>query len=436
MFKDINIKSSFYTALIVFIVYIVAYIFYNNNLIRENIEDVAFDVVSKFSIKTSPIKTNSPKVMVFAIDDLYMREHKLYNEENRSNFGYLFPRDHIANFIENLDELTMEMESKNLPKALFIDYDMSFTTMPYGKELSKEDKKLLEVLKSERDYIIFLPKTNSYNFIENSKDMEIQKAIQNKKIVFVSVSFLKGSDGLVRRYQGFKKYMDKNASQEYESIWIALWQILRGEELDLNSSKEIFLKDDIVGNRIMMKSYNSFLQEDGCSVQESFWKNLTKYSLNCSLFDIVEEDYAGSILMLGGTYTQNNDNFDVNNILSTDSFTGIDIHANTLMTLLHLDSSMQRVPLWISSILVFITLFLLALFVSWLFVLVKIESKEQELFVLFLVSSIILISVSIYLLGEQHLWFNWFIPWSVLGLVEFFMLIKTWIHKKYYKTEK
>ncbi len=429
MFKDENIKSALYAALVVSIVYIVAYIFYNNNFIRENIEDMAFDVVSKFSIKTTPIKTNSLQVMVFAIDDLYMSEHKLYSEENKSNFGYLFPRDHISGFIENLDELTMEMESKNLPKALFIDYDMSFTTMPYGKELSKEDKKLLHVLKRERDYTIFLPKTNSYNFIESSKDTEIQKSIKNKKIVFVSVSFLESSDGVVRRYQSSKQYMDKNGSKEYEGVWIALWQILRGEEIDLNSSKQLFLKNDIIGNRIMTKSYNSLLKEDGCSMQESYWKNLTKYSANCSLFDIVEEDYAGGILMLGGTYAQNNDNFDVNNIWSTDSFTGVDIHANTLMTLLHLDSSMQRLPLWISLILVFFTFFLLALFVSWMFALVKIDNKEKEFLVLFLVNTIILISVSIYLLREQHLWFNWLVPWTVLGLVEFFMIMKAWIRK-------
>jgi len=422
-----NIKSSFYKALFVSIVYIVAYIFYNNNFIRENIEDIAFDVVGKFSIKTTPIETNSSQVIIFAIDDLYMTEHKLYNEENKSNFGYLFPRDHLSKFIENLDELTTEMESKNLPKALFIDYDMSFTTMPYGKELSTEDKKLLQVLRRQRDYTIFLPKTNSYNFIENSEDIEIQKAINEKKIIFVSVSFLKSKDGIVRRYQSYKQYSGEHTSKEYMGVWIALWQMLREKEIDLNNSKQLFAKDDIIGNRIMTKQYNSFVQEDGCSMQKSYWKNLTKYSANCSLFDIIEEDYAGSILMLGGTYTQNNDNFYVNNIWSTESFTGIDIHANALMTLSHLNSPMQRFPLLISLVLVFFTFFLLALFTSWMFSLPKIENRKKEFIILFLLNTIVFIFVSIYLLREQQLWFNWFVPWAALGFVEFLAMIRSWI---------
>lgn len=429
MFNVVHIKSALYKALFVSIVYIVAYMFYNTNFIREHIEDIAFDVVSKFSIKTTAVKTDSSKVMLFAIDDIYMKEHQLYNEENRSNFGYLFPRDHIAEFIENLDDLTMEIESKNLPKALFIDYDMSFTTMPYGKELSKEDKKLLKVLKRKRAYTIFLPKTNSYNFIENSKDMEIQKLIQNKKIVFVSVSFLESSDAVVRRYESSKKYKDDNFSKEYEGVWIALWQTLEGKEIDLNSSKELFLKDDIVGNRIMTKSYYSFVLEDGCSMQGSYWQNLTKYSANCSLFDVIEEDYAGSILMLGGTYSQNNDNFDINNILSTDSFSGVDIHANTLMTLLYLDGPLKRLSLWVSLMLVFFTFFFLSLFISWLFLLVKIENKEKEFILLIFINTIIFVSISIYLLNVQHLWFNWFIPWAALGLVEFFYMIEPWVLK-------
>ena len=184
--------------------------------------------------------------MIFAIDDLYMTEHKLYNEENKSNFGYLFPRGHLSKFIENVDELTTEMESKNLPKALFVDYDMSFTTMPYGKELSKEDKKLLQVLRRQRDYTILLPKTNSYNFIENSEDIEIQKAIYEKKIIFVSVSFLESKDGVVRRYQSYKQYNEEHTSREYVGVWIALWQMLHGKEIDLNKSKQLFAKDDII----------------------------------------------------------------------------------------------------------------------------------------------------------------------------------------------
>jgi hypothetical protein len=170
-----------------------------------------------------------------------------------------------------------------------------------------------------------------------------------------------------------------------------------------------------------------------CVKALSYIAKSSKYSANCSLFDIVEEDFSNSILMVGGTYTQNNDNFVVNNIFGTDSFTGVDMHASTLMTLLHLNGPLKRLPLSISLFLVFFTFFLSALFIFKLFILMKIENKEKEFFILFLVNTIIFIMISIYLLREQHLWFNWLIPWAVLGLVEFFMITKTWIFKNIIK---
>lgn len=434
---DEYLNRAFWKAFSASMLFMVVYFFYNSEIIRSEVEDIAFDVVNKFYIKSTSIDTKAPQILLFGIDDLYMKANSLYDEYNRTNYGYLFPRGYIADFIERLDELVLEVEPANRPKALFIDYDMSFSSMPYGKALSQEDKKLLDVLKFPRSYTILLPKTSRYNFIEQSQDENIKKAIDEKKIVFSSVSMLQSSDGAVRRYQGYTSFADGNATQEYLNVNIALWQIMRDQEINLYKAKNFFLSDDVIGNRVWFKSYTSSNLEDGCLMQKSNWLKLTKYSANCSLFDIIEEDYAGSIIMLGGTFTQNEDNFNILNVSTTEHFTGIDIHANTLLTLLHLNGPMQRLPVVKSLFIIFVSFFLLALILSMLFSYFAENNKKNEFiaennkkieFIIFLlVNGIVLIALSIYYLKEYHIWFNWFVPFVLLQIVEIFDIVKSTI---------
>jgi len=423
------IKHALGKALLASILFIITYMFYNTELIRSNIEDLSFDIVNKFSINTKPIETNGPQVLLFSIDDLYMKEHQFYDEHNRSKYGYLFPRGQIAKFIENVDDLSSEVDTDNLPKALFIDYDMSFTSMPYGKELSGEDIKLLEVLKRPRPYKIVLPKTSFYNFIEESQDKDIQKAIEEKRILFVSVSLLLGSDDIVRRYQSYKQFSETNDSKVYTGVGIALWKIIREKKIDYNNTQILFSKDDIIGNRIWLKSYSQFHLEDNCSIQNSYWTKLTKYSANCSLFNIIEEDFSNSILMLGGTHTQNDDNFDILNVMNSESFSGIDMHANTLMTLLHLNGNMQRLGLWVSLLIVFLSFFTLSLLITYIFSFFDIFKSELEFIILLLINTIVLISISVILLNYYNVWFNWFIPLILFELIEIFANLKNFTQK-------
>jgi hypothetical protein len=420
-------KSSFIKASIASVLFVIAFVFYNNELVREHIEDIAFDVINKFMIHTTYTDTQTPQVMIFAFDDLYMKEHHLYDEYNQSNYGYLFPRDHIADFIARLDELTSEMEASNLPKALFIDYDVSFTSLPYGKALSTEDIKLLEILKKKRPYKILLPKTSDYNFIEQSSDPDIQSAIERQDIVFVSVAFLQSKDDVIRRYNGYEMFRKNKRLKEYINVDIALWQLLHNQTIDLNASKKIFEKDDIIANRIWIKAYANGIKEDGCLTYRSYWKKLTKYSANCSLYDIIEEDYAGSVLMLGGTHTHNDDNFNVLNVLESEILTGIDMHANALMTMLYLKKGMQRVSLDKSLLIIFVSFFIVSLLVSTIFSLLKLYNNELEFIVVLCINTVVLIFISYYCIDRYHLWFNWFVPLILFELVEIFDYIKEFL---------
>lgn len=424
--KKEGIKSAIIRTLVVAILYVIAYKFYNIEIVREEVEDIAFDIVDKFYIENKVTDTKSPKVLLFAVDDLYMKAHHLYDEDNESDYGYLFPRDKLAEFIEELDELSEEAEPKNRPRALFVDYDMSFTSLPYGKELSKEDRKLLSVLRHNRNYTIILPKTSRYNFVQYSVDPRIQEAIKRGKILFASVPLLEDEEGVVRRYRSFEKFKDLNESEskEYPNVDILLWQMIRDDKIDPEEVSKHFLEDDIVGNRILIKAYDEPIVQEGCSIQKSRWSKLERYSANCSLFDLVEEDFAGAVIMLGGAHRHNEDRFKALNVAGSEELSGIDLHANTLMTLLHLNGPLKRLPLVESLFIVSVVFFLLAYGTSILFSMIGLDNEEVEFVVLLAFNSIVLISISIYFLDRYNLWFNWFVPLILYELVEIYDIAK------------
>jgi len=220
-----------------------------------------------------------------------------------------------------------------------------------------------------------------------------------------------------------------NASKEYLNVDIALWQMLRGERIDLDAAKKIFSEKDIVANRIWIKAYESYQQEEQCSVQQSYWKRLTKYSANCSLYEIIEEEFSGAVVMLGGTHSQNDDLFDVLDVMGPESLSGLDMHANALMTMIHLGGAMKRVPIFQSGMIVFICFFIVSVAVSRGFLYLKKDNSEVEFIVLLVLVTAILIIISVYLLQTYQLWFNWFVPLVLFEIVEIFDYIKDFTPK-------
>ena len=418
------IKKAFLESILVSLLFILIYQFYNLEFIRENIEDIAFDVVNKFAIEKEETKIDKPNILIFGVDDNYMRANKLYDEYNNSTYGYFFPRDKIANFIEKVDEFIKEAEPQNRPKALFIDYDLSFTSMPYGKELSNEDKQLLDVLKKPRDYIIFLPKISTYNFVQYSKDKTIQALIKKRKIIFISVDLKQSNDGVTRRYSAYESYIEPNDKNvTYISINVALYRLLKNGKLILDINKSL-KKEDIVANRILIKSYKDAIIDNNCSTYKSYWSNLVKYSANCNIFSIPEEDFANSIIMFGGTHSHNDDKFETLDVLSSDTFTGIEMHANAINTMLYLDGQLKKIPLWLGVLIVFVIFFTLSIFVSYIFDITKINNNSLEFIVVLVINLIILIAISILLLKHYHIWFNWFVPLILFEATEGIDFIK------------
>ena len=433
-----QIKSAFVNSIIVTVIFIIAYAFYNIEIVRANIEDIAYDAINKFVIEKKEAKAKAPNIFILAIDDNFMKANKLYDEDNTSNYGYTLPRDKLAQIIKSVDELTSEIEPQNQPKALFLDYDIVFSTMPYGKELSKEDIEFLNTLKKDRNYTIILPKTNKYNFVQTSKDSKIQKLIKQNKIIFASVGLLKSSDNSIRRYPTFQSIKEINGSTTiYPNVNVLLYFMLTKNKIPTIAEINSTLKaNDIIANRIRLKGYKSSLSEGQCTTTQSYWKNLTKLSANCNFFEIDEEDYKNSIIMVGGTHQNNDDSFEVLNVLSAEAMTGVEIHANALLTLLYLNGQTNRLSLPISATLIFVTFFLTSILVSSILSLFKIKKSSVNFIVTLIINTAILIAISIYLLIKHNLWFNWFVPLILFEAVEAIDFIKDYTPKIINKIRK
>ncbi len=418
-FRNAFIKAAFATMF-----FAIVHSLYNIELVRNTIEDIGFDMTSGFVFQSREQVTESPHLLLFGFDDLYMREHGLFDENNQTDYGYVFPRERIADFIRDFDTFCDDIEPENLPQALFIDYDMSFTSEPYGKELSDGDRKLLDVLKDERPYTILLPKTRRQNFVEHSGDPFIRQRIEEEKIVFVAVDFLTASDGTTRRYLSWKRYKGENSEAVYPNVDIALWQLAERGAIDRNAVEREFKERDIIANRFFVKAYREEYADDMCQTSYSYWDRYTKYSASCSPYEIIEEEFAGALVMLGGTYRDNHDRFSVLHG-GGNSVKGVELHANTLMTLFYLDGNqLRQLGFWPSVLLVFVLFFMVDLLIGYLFrtrllhnerldsiiVLVAYSASRLQFIIVLVVITAVMFVMSAYLLHAYAIWFNWFVP--------------------------
>jgi len=432
------------------------------NLVRENVENPAFDMVYKPALShfDQTAKSENKKVSVFAFDNAFMRKEGLYIKDefakkeslDNVNYAYVFPRKYIVKFILDLDERIKE-EGVSCPKALFIDFDLSFPVATVNEENNndKNNKTLLEVLKNkDRCYTILIPKIGIKHYIEESDDEQIKHLINHKKIIFVSPYFHINEDAQVRRYQPTKKIADK----EYPSAAHALWKIMNDQAIDTQQIKKDFpdyvdasqaysnnKRPSVNGTIIWFKTYiaepGSIETSKNCMTCYSHWKNLIKYSLADSLENQFSDAFDNSVILLGGTYQPNPDYYDsgdyysVLNFLGSESFSGIDIHANILMTLLHFDQNkpMQNVGLLPSLLIIFISFFLVDLMVSSFFQRIGRSNEKIELFLTLIINIVLLYFISWFFLirAEPPLWFNWIIPLILIELVEIIIFVRKYL---------
>lgn len=434
--KDINFKShiqeSIYKAVIGTAFFMIVYLMSSIEIIRSNVEDTAFDVMNRFVIQTIKQDTESPNVLLFKVDDFYLRENKMLDDKNNTNYGYLFPRDKIAKFILRLDDFIKEVKLEQNPQALFVDYDFSYTSLPYNNKLSKEDLYLLEVLKKDRDYKIYLPKTNDLNFIEHSSDEKIQKLIESKKLVFVSVSLIESSDGTARRYLPSKEFYDGDKKRTYTHAMVSLWQNSK-----TTKKRYDFKNKNDIENRIIFKGYEEKIDEDTYEMYLSNWQKLFVYSANYPLDEIIEENFYDSIILLSGAYSNSNDTFSIGAVQEQDSLSGIEVQANALMSLFYLDGSMKKFDFFKSSALVFMLFLCLNLILEVIFdILGFTDRRNLEMITLLVIISAIMFYISYHILMVYRQWFDWFVPIVLFEGAELIVVIQKYVTNLYGKRNK
>lgn len=419
-----SLLKGFLAAILTLFVYQFFYI----EFIRSSIEDSAFDMTSWFALSKTNTDTNNSNLFILMVDDNYLSSQNLLDENNETKYGYILPREYLADIINRVDTLVEDIDEENYPKALFLDYDLSYLSDPHNKVPSSGDLKFLELLKLPRPYIIYLPITSNYNFIYHSKDEKLQTLISEGKIKFVSVGLTSASDGVSRRYYPYEVYKNREGEDEkFPHVSIELFAKQNGFNKKII---EEFSQEGValVENRIIFKDTSS-LENKEYSSWQSNWKKLSGFSANYPLDMIYEDDLRNAIFMVGAAHTASSDNFEIDAF--SKEISGVEMHANALMTLGYLGGKLKRLPLYWSASIVFIVVALVDFFLSLSYEKLlrarkRVSSKflteflswfihdERDAFhefwlVLLSMGIMFIISYNLLLL-QEHYWFNWMIP--------------------------
>lgn len=412
---------------------LVVYQFYYIEFIRSSVEDTAFDTINWFKLSKMKTDMDVSNLFVLLVDDYYLRSKQLLDDQNETRYGYILPRQYLSDIIKSIDALVDDIEVENYPKALFLDYDLSYLSDPNNKVMSVGDKALLEVLKKERPYTIYLPMTSHYNYIYHSDDKVIKKKIDSGALEFVSVGLTSAKDGISRRYFAYETYRDiNNTKRKFPNVSIALWIMQNG--LD-RTRLETFSHDkrSLIENRIIFKDTH-VLKSETYKEYQSNWMQLSAMSANYPLDLIYEESLKGAIIMVGSAHHASKDNFEIDAFYK--AISGVEMHANALMSLNYLHGHLQRLPVVWSVLIVFVIVTLMDILINMLYdsriyqsllaykrsesdhkklkflVMILPEKKEELNRALLVVSSILIMIIISYqlLISSSHYWFNWLIP--------------------------
>jgi CHASE2 domain-containing sensor protein len=402
----------------------------NIQIVHKIAKDKAFDFLNSFIFANWETKTNSPNVMVFGMDNFYLKSQNMIDNKNITTYGYIFPNGKIADLVGKIDSYCKSLSKDNQPKALFIDYDFSFTSSIYGKTLSDEDKALIERLKKKRKYTILLPKTNRYNFIESFNDMELQKLIEDRKIRFVSVPLLESEDYITRRFQAYKSYPNSRTGKEhnYTIASLELWQLIYSEK---NITKE-FKPQDVIENRFIVKDYQKSIVEQNREYihKNSNWERLSYYSANYPLNNIPNENFKNSLILIGANYSS------LKNLFSTNAnhkLSGVETIANILMTHFYFDGKLKKLDIYLG-ILLLLTVYIISYILSNVIPnklrIVLVNSNISKVATITSIAIIFMALVSLIVLLEYQKWFDWSISIILFGISEVFMFRGKIIWKK------
>lgn len=424
-FRNIILKSS-----LAVIIYIIITLLSDWDPIKESFDDASFDKIITENTNTyesynnNIITTDLPKLNVFVIDDDYLDYYKL------NNYGYFFPRKEMVTIIQSLNYLIDEI--KVPPKAVFLDYDFHFTEKPYGRDLSQYDLELInQIIKLGKKSIVLIPKAKEFHYIESYL---LANNLNIPNIIFVSPNFLVSDDLKSRRFQTFYESNGKI----YPHASFMMYLINTNKCSNINELHKVIQKENsivVCGQEIK----NISITENRI-IPKFFMKNIdNKYNYGFTLWDkdssyqkirpistlveesIVPKSLEDSIVMIAGDFSSNPDKIAIAYNSGPDALKlpGIMMHVNTLNTFHYFNGTLKNLNLVYGSIIVF----LIFIFFSYLEEYNKVEKRKFKKFVFILslksfLVSIILMLISLMIILNFKLWFNWLAPLITYPIIE------------------
>jgi len=382
----------------------------NIELIREYIEDPAFDFIN-YTVLENKNDSVGSKVLLYCVDDDFLFKEKLITNDKRptNNYGYVLPRKYITKFINELEN------NKYInPKALIIDYDLDF---PLNRiSLNNDERILLETLQNFTKFKIYIVSSNN-NATFISKDK-----IKNKNIVFGSVSFEVNNDNLTRRYEACISKDDNCSKSDYYYIPLLI------NEQNLSLYKQ---KRDIIGYRIVYKGkLNKYSYKEN-----TYWNNLEIRSIANISRGVADAN--DSIVIIGACNSSiNKDKSLVKKMFNDTYLSNAYILANSILSIRYFNGSLKILPWYFFvsiSFMIFSISYLMGnviyyMFSKFLFVKNRAISFIYKYIdydtIVLLVLLINLFVASVILLLKYKLWYNYYIFQLliiVLNIVKFFI---------------
>lgn len=134
----------------------------------------------------------------------------------------------------------------------------------------------------------------------------------------------------------------------------------------------------------------------------------------------MEEKFSNGIIILGATYNNNPDEFDTLSIKNfLEPIKGVELHANTLMTIFFSNGQLTSLDLKYGLIIVFFTIFLCDLFINKIFKTKFLSMIKYQYIAFLILTSLSFFIFSAILLIYYKIWFSWFI----IIIIEFIYFI-------------
>ncbi len=291
-----RIRRALYKSLFGVVLVLVVYWLYPFEIIRSQIEDLAFERFNQSHLNQTEKATNSPMVIILSIDDGYLKRNRL------EKYGYLFPRDHLARIINGVDKRQKKLQQTGDGiGGLLLDYDLEYSTLPYGQALSTQDEEFIRTLDHPRTYPLLIPKLGGPSRLAK------EGVASHSRLV--SVNLLRDKDGAARRWQPY--FEQEGRTYLYGPLW--LW--LRHQQPECMNTLEqplphpsatslvvcgrTFIAQDLIQYRIIYRDWKAY--DVNTPWRENYWERLISVSAD-QLDSLTDETLRSAFLLVGADH--------------------------------------------------------------------------------------------------------------------------------------